>query len=229
VKTIIFLLIAALSANAQVINSPGGGASTSSAIVSLFTGCSGTLYLGADGACHAASGSPAGSSGTVQWNNGGAFGGVTGSLVDNFPDFAGRNSVGIATNNTWTNSDNTHSGHGMEPTVKLQGAGLGNTMAALYATANYNASGGCIHCGPIMGRGTDSGTGGTINELRFSPTSTTTAAEQPTTAVTTLTWLKLAGGCDHEQRFLTEPFCGLCYSLPDSGGGTMPAGYAPRS
>jgi hypothetical protein len=35
----------------------GGGVSSSSQVIALFTGCSGTQYLGADGACHTASGS----------------------------------------------------------------------------------------------------------------------------------------------------------------------------
>jgi hypothetical protein len=34
----------------------GGGVSTAAAVVALFSGCSGVQYLGADGACHAASG-----------------------------------------------------------------------------------------------------------------------------------------------------------------------------
>jgi hypothetical protein len=39
--------------NAQ-ITQPGGGVSTAAGVVALFTGCSGTQSLGADGACHAA-------------------------------------------------------------------------------------------------------------------------------------------------------------------------------
>src|SRR5579863_3183152 len=43
-------------------------------IVSLFTGCSGTDYLGADDACHAASGgSPGGANCAVQFNNSSSF------------------------------------------------------------------------------------------------------------------------------------------------------------
>jgi hypothetical protein len=48
---------------------------TASNIASLFSGCSGAQYLGFDGACHTAVGSPAGSDKYCQFNDGGAFGG----------------------------------------------------------------------------------------------------------------------------------------------------------
>ncbi len=41
----------------QITNVPGGSLTSSSQVINLFTGCSGTQYLGADGACHTASGS----------------------------------------------------------------------------------------------------------------------------------------------------------------------------
>lgn len=51
---------------------------SSSDIISLFSTCSGTQYLGADGICHTVSGgTPGGSNGQLQYNNSGAFGGVT--------------------------------------------------------------------------------------------------------------------------------------------------------
>lgn len=62
----------------------GNGASAFSAavaadIVGLFSSCSGTQYLGADGACHnGGSGSPAGIDTQVQFNDGGSFGADTG-------------------------------------------------------------------------------------------------------------------------------------------------------
>ena len=50
-------------------------------VVNAFTGCSGTQYLGADGACHSASGSPPnGPTNSVQTNNGsGGFNGAAGT------------------------------------------------------------------------------------------------------------------------------------------------------
>jgi hypothetical protein len=45
-----------VSWGATVGASGGGGVSTAAQVVNLFTGCSGTQYLGADGACHTASG-----------------------------------------------------------------------------------------------------------------------------------------------------------------------------
>jgi hypothetical protein len=60
-------------------------------IVAAFSSCSGTQYLGADGACHTASGgSPGGSSGNVQYNNSSSFGGasITYKLVQSaYPAF----------------------------------------------------------------------------------------------------------------------------------------------
>ena len=58
----------------------------SSDVIALFTSCSGTQYLGADGACHSAGGgTPGGSNGQMQYNNSGAFGGqsfqIGGSLL----------------------------------------------------------------------------------------------------------------------------------------------------
>lgn len=46
-------------------------------IVTLFSGCSGILSLGADGACHAAGGTPGGAANSAQYNNAGAFGGIS--------------------------------------------------------------------------------------------------------------------------------------------------------
>lgn len=55
---------------------------TVSNLVALFSGCSGTQYLGADGACHTAVGSPAGSDTQIQFNDGGAFGGDSQFIYD---------------------------------------------------------------------------------------------------------------------------------------------------
>lgn len=75
------------SGNVTVLGTPTNGqmarwtsatsisSATASDIVGTFTGCSGTQYLGADGACHTASGSPDGSAWTVQVSSGGVFGG----------------------------------------------------------------------------------------------------------------------------------------------------------
>lgn len=52
-------------------------AAGASDIVSLFSACSGTQYLGADGACHAGGGTPGGSNNSLQFNNSSAFGGVS--------------------------------------------------------------------------------------------------------------------------------------------------------
>jgi hypothetical protein len=52
------------------------GDSAASDIVNEFSGCSGTQYLGADGSCHSASGSPGGTNHQTQINSSGAFGGV---------------------------------------------------------------------------------------------------------------------------------------------------------
>jgi hypothetical protein len=78
------------SANVHIMPRTAGGTDqlaladlsngTAAGIVGLFSSCSGTQYLGADGSCHTASGgggTPGGSSGQVQYNNGGAFGGFT--------------------------------------------------------------------------------------------------------------------------------------------------------
>jgi hypothetical protein len=52
---------------------------TSSNVVALFSGCSGTQYLGADGGCHTAgSGTPGGLAGAVQGNGGSGFAAVPG-------------------------------------------------------------------------------------------------------------------------------------------------------
>ena len=60
-------------------------AATAANVVSLFSACSGTQYLGADGACHTATGgagSPGGSSGQLQYNSSGSLGGFSGSTVN---------------------------------------------------------------------------------------------------------------------------------------------------
>jgi hypothetical protein len=58
-------------------------AATASNVVGLFSSCSGTQYLGADGNCHTASGgsTPGGSSGTLQYNAAGLLGGLIGSTA----------------------------------------------------------------------------------------------------------------------------------------------------
>lgn len=57
---------------------------TAANIVSLFSTCSGTQYLGADGACHnATGGSPGGSSGQMQFNSSSSFGGLGSFIVAN--------------------------------------------------------------------------------------------------------------------------------------------------
>lgn len=62
-------------------------AASASDIVGLFTGCSGTQYLGADGACHSASGgSPGGSSSDVQYNSSGSFAGNSSFTTDGSGD-----------------------------------------------------------------------------------------------------------------------------------------------
>lgn len=48
----------------------GGGATNAAQVIAFFTGCSGTLYLGADGACHTASGSGTVTSVSVTTANG---------------------------------------------------------------------------------------------------------------------------------------------------------------
>ena len=59
-------------------NGTGGFAATAAAdVVTLFSGCSGVNYLGADGACHLPTGTPGGSTGQIQFNNSGIFGGFT--------------------------------------------------------------------------------------------------------------------------------------------------------
>jgi hypothetical protein len=59
--------------------SPQTSAAVASDVVALFSTCSGTQYLGADGACHTPSGggTPGGSSGDVQYNGSGSFAGAT--------------------------------------------------------------------------------------------------------------------------------------------------------
>lgn len=66
----LLLLFAFLGVACAQYIPPGGSASSSAQIVALFTGCSGTLYLGADGACHAASGSGTVTSASVVTANG---------------------------------------------------------------------------------------------------------------------------------------------------------------
>lgn len=80
---------------------------TSADIIALFTGCSGVLYLGADGACHASGGgstSPGGTSGQIQYNSSGSFAGFTpgGDITFSNPTFTvvkinGTSLAGLAT------------------------------------------------------------------------------------------------------------------------------------
>lgn len=60
----------------------GGGVSTASQVVALFTGCSGTQYLGADNACHNAG------TGTVSANNG------TAGAIANYAAAGGSTTIG---------------------------------------------------------------------------------------------------------------------------------------
>jgi hypothetical protein len=76
-------LLAAMYSHAQTLTTGGGGAATNAAqVIAFFTGCSGTLYLGADGACHTAGGAGVTSVG-LSLNTGATCGAaaVTGSPV----------------------------------------------------------------------------------------------------------------------------------------------------
>jgi hypothetical protein len=63
-------LFAQTSTSTQTQSVPGSGISSSAQVIALFTGCSGTQYLGADGACHTAAGAGTVTAVTVTTANG---------------------------------------------------------------------------------------------------------------------------------------------------------------
>jgi collagen type VII alpha len=130
------------------------GTSISSAavgdIVNMFSGCSGTQYLGADGACHNAGGggSPGGNPSQLQYNNAGSFGGVSNSTasadsisVDTIT-ISSLSIVGIGgltfTNATVGISDNANTYNVWESTGFSLAASSTTATATLSNFANFN-------------------------------------------------------------------------------------------
>ena len=94
-------------------------------IVGLFSTCSGTQYLGADGACHNAGGTPAGSNTQVQFNSSGSFGADAGLTY--VGSTTQKLTVGTLTNAGSIVSPDGSSGNAANLTVQAgTGAGTGN-------------------------------------------------------------------------------------------------------
>lgn len=173
------------------------------------------------------SGTPGGVSGNIQAKDiggSGNFAGITGTTYDNNPTFLAQNSVVLAASRTWTNADNTHSGHVFEPTAKLTGAGIGNTLAALYATAVYAGSGGLLHGGASMHRGTDSGTGGTVTayDLNYSDFNSSGTPATLVSPYTKLVFYNAVGGSLNGGVGNTfTQICGFCWSGMTVAGNTL--------
>lgn len=105
------------------------------------------------------SGSPGGSSATVQWNSGGSFAGLSGSASDNCTDVSGttctsgsHSSTPYSITRTYTLGDLTNTIHAYEAAITLQGATKENTFASFYGTQIFNGSGGCGHCINVVSR-----------------------------------------------------------------------------
>jgi hypothetical protein len=100
-------------------------ATSYSSVAALWAGCSGTQYLGYDGNCHTASGSPASPSLSMQGNNAGAFFAIPGTAFNT------------------TNGVTEFEIYGPRPWIDLTAYGADPTGVADSATAFNNALSAC--------------------------------------------------------------------------------------
>lgn len=126
---------------------------TASDVVAKFSGCSGTQYLGADGNCHTAIGSPAGSDTQVQFNDGGSFGGESNFVWDK-------------TNHKLSLGNGT-----TQATLDFRGGtSAPSNPSANFCRQYFNTTSGVMEwinssgttCGPSSGTGTVTHTGGAL-------------------------------------------------------------------
>src|SRR6185312_14820289 len=109
------------------------------------------------------SGSPGGLSGTVQVNNGGAFGGITGSSFSNSADSSLGSITMLGLTYTTTTSGASNTNHAFDITNNFSGAAGSATIANQYSVLNNNGTGGTsTHNLTTVSRYTENSTGMTL-------------------------------------------------------------------
>lgn len=126
-------------------------------VVALFSTCSGTQYLGADGACHTASGgggTPGGTNGQLQYNNSGAFGGFTvgGDVTFTNPNFTVIKINGVTLSGLTTGILKNTTTTGV-PSIATSSDIIADWTGSCSSTTFLRGDGACV---------TPSGTGGTV-------------------------------------------------------------------